>query len=78
MNLFDLAGSERADKTRATGDTLKEGISINKSLMALRQVINALVESCKGGKTKDTHFPDRESKLTNMFRIRSAGTRRRS
>jgi len=42
LNLIDLAGSERADKTGATGSTLKEGAMINQSLMALGNVINAL------------------------------------
>lgn len=30
LNLVDLAGSERSKKTGATGNTLKEGSSINK------------------------------------------------
>jgi hypothetical protein len=29
INLIDLAGSERADSTGATGDRLKEGCAIN-------------------------------------------------
>jgi hypothetical protein len=29
INLIDLAGSERADSTGATGDRLKEGSAIN-------------------------------------------------
>ena len=44
LNLVDLAGSERASKTEATGSRLKEGANINKSLMALGNVINALAE----------------------------------
>ena len=44
VNLVDLAGSERANKTGAEGDTLKEGIEINKSLMALGMVIKSLSE----------------------------------
>ena len=47
VNLVDLAGSERAKSTGATGATLKEGANINKSLSALGNVINALVESGK-------------------------------
>ena len=39
INLIDLAGSERADSTGATGDRLKEGANINKSLSALGNVI---------------------------------------
>lgn len=35
-----LAGSERADSTGATGDRLKEGANINKSLSALGNVIS--------------------------------------
>ena len=37
---FALAGSERADSTGATGDRLKEGANINKSLSALGNVIS--------------------------------------
>lgn len=62
LNLVDLAGSERQVKTGATGDTLKEGASINMSLMALGNVINALSES---GKSK--HIPYRDSKLTRLL-----------
>ena len=39
-----VAGSERVSKTGATGDKLKEGANINKSLSALGNVINALAE----------------------------------
>lgn len=42
IHLVDLAGSERAKRTGASGDRLKEGVSINKSLLALGNVINAL------------------------------------
>jgi hypothetical protein len=35
INLIDLAGSERASGTGATGDRLKEGANINKSLTML-------------------------------------------
>lgn len=48
VNLVDLAGSERVKSTQATGATLKEGANINKSLSALGNVINALVEAGKG------------------------------
>jgi hypothetical protein len=34
------AGSERADSTGASGDRLKEGANINKSLSALGNVIS--------------------------------------
>ena len=42
-----IAGSERADKTGATGAVLKEGANINKSLLTLGNVINALAETAK-------------------------------
>ncbi|GMH83472.1 hypothetical protein TrVE_jg1056 [Triparma verrucosa] len=64
INLVDLAGSERASKTGATGSTLKEGAAINKSLMALGTVINALGEIAKG---KSVHIPYRDSKLTRLL-----------
>ncbi|KAH8411652.1 hypothetical protein KR215_008096, partial [Drosophila sulfurigaster] len=45
FNLVDLAGSERCSKTLASGDRFKEGVNINKGLLALGNVINAL--GCK-------------------------------
>lgn len=44
---MDLAGSERIAKTGAGGVRLKEGKHINKSLMALGNVINKLSDSPK-------------------------------
>lgn len=35
FNLVDLAGSERMKKTGSNGNTMKEGIHINKGLLAL-------------------------------------------
>eukprot|EP01038_Epipyxis_sp_PR26KG_P007305 gene7305-9952_t len=64
VNLVDLAGSERVKSTGATGSTLKEGANINKSLSALGNVINALVEAAKG---KGTFIPYRNSKLTRVL-----------
>ena len=55
INLVDLAGSERVSKTGATGDKLKEGANINKSLSALGNVINALAEQSK--KSKKVFIP---------------------
>jgi hypothetical protein len=56
------AGSERAKRTKAVGQRLQEGININKGLLALGNVINALSE----GKQ---HVPYRDSKLTRMLQV---------
>lgn len=45
---MDLAGSERAGSTGATGDRLKEGCAINQSLSALGNVISALADKAAG------------------------------
>ena len=64
FHFVDLAGSERAKKTGATGSVFKEGININKSLLALGNVIAALTaEENKAGK----HVPYRDSKLTRIL-----------
>jgi len=60
----DLAGSERQKGTGASGQTLKEGANINKSLSALGNVINALVENANG---KKVFVPFRNSKLTRVL-----------
>jgi GAF domain-containing protein len=75
FNLIDLAGSERAERTGATGDLLKEGASINRSLSALGNVIKVLTDSKKkkkkGGKT---HIPYRDSMLTRLLSDSLGGT----
>lgn len=45
LYLVDLAGSEKVAKTGAEGSTLTEAMNINKSLSALGNVINALVDN---------------------------------
>jgi len=60
LSLVDLAGSERLGKTGATGQVAKEGASINKSLSALAEVINAL-------STNNPHVPFRNSILTQLM-----------
>ncbi|NXU21999.1 KI18B protein, partial [Thalassarche chlororhynchos] len=64
MSLIDLAGSERASVTNAKGERLREGANINRSLLALINVINALADA----KSKKTHIPYRDSKLTRLLK----------
>ncbi|XP_071974665.1 kinesin-like protein KIF18A isoform X2 [Engystomops pustulosus] len=64
MSLIDLAGSERASATNAKGERLREGTNINRSLLALGNVINALADP----KTKKQHIPYRNSKLTRLLK----------
>jgi kinesin family protein 1 len=65
INLIDLAGSERAGSTGATGTRLAEGANINKSLMILGKVISTLAKNAGGGKLV---VPYRESKLTYLLK----------
>lgn len=65
FHLIDLAGSERQKATDATGDRLKEAGMINKSLSALGNVINSLVEVAEG---KNRHVHYRDSKLTFLLK----------
>lgn len=62
FHLVDLAGSERAKKTGATGERFREGVNINKGLLALGNVISALCEEGSRG-----HIPYRDSKLTRLL-----------
>jgi kinesin family protein 18/19 len=48
LSLIDLAGSERASKTKNSGLRLVEGANINRSLLALGNCINALCDSTTG------------------------------
>ncbi|XP_044530256.1 kinesin-like protein KIF18B [Gracilinanus agilis] len=64
MSLIDLAGSERASSTHAKGERLREGANINRSLLALINVLNALADA----KGRKTHIPYRDSKLTRLLK----------
>ena len=66
INLVDLAGSEKTSQTGATGDRLKEGCNINKSLSTLGMVITVLAEKSSGKKTNKP-VPYRDSALTRML-----------
>uniref|UniRef100_A0A7S3ZCK1 Kinesin motor domain-containing protein n=1 Tax=Lotharella globosa TaxID=91324 RepID=A0A7S3ZCK1_9EUKA len=60
LSLVDLAGCERASKTGANAQQLKEAQSINQSLSALGNVIAALSTGSK-------HVPYRSHVLTNLM-----------
>lgn len=62
LNLIDLAGSENATKTKTEGVRLKEGSNINKSLLALANVIQKLSSN-----TKSSYISYRDSKLTRFL-----------
>ena len=63
FHFVDLAGSERAKRSGASGATLREGISINKGLLCLGNVISALTEDGQ----KRNYVPYRDSKLTRIL-----------
>lgn len=65
FHLIDLAGSERQKATDCAGERLKEAGMINKSLSALGNVINSLVDISEG-KSRHVHY--RDSKLTFLLK----------
>ncbi|KAI0538959.1 P-loop containing nucleoside triphosphate hydrolase protein [Xylaria digitata] len=60
LNLVDLAGSENIQRSGAENKRAAEAGLINKSLLTLGRVINALVD-------RSIHIPYRESKLTRLL-----------
>ena len=66
LSLVDLAGSERTKRTKNTGSRLREAGSINSSLMALRNCMEALRDNVTLGSRK--MVPYRDSKLTLLFK----------
>jgi kinesin family protein 4/21/27 len=74
MHLVDLAGSERAKRTKAEGQRLKEGIQINKGLLALGNVISALGDDKR--RRAGGHVPYRDSKLTRFLQDSLGGNAR--
>lgn len=64
FSLIDLAGSERASRTKNMGKQLVEGANINRSLLALGNCINAL----GNGYTEGKYVPYRDSKLTRLLK----------
>ncbi|XP_057696787.1 kinesin-like protein KIF14 [Corythoichthys intestinalis] len=66
INLVDLAGSERSNSAQTSGDRLREGASINKSLLTLGKVISALADQALT--KKKIFIPYRESVLTWLLK----------
>lgn len=66
LYLTDLAGSERAKKTKNRGKRLQEGAHINRSLLALGNCINALSDGAKWVNYRD-------SKLTRLLKEALSG-----
>ncbi|KAI9324574.1 P-loop containing nucleoside triphosphate hydrolase protein [Obelidium mucronatum] len=64
LSMIDLAGSERAADTKNRGMRMIEGASINRSLLALGNCINALTEEGNNGK----YVNYRDSKLTRLLK----------
>ncbi|KAL4303500.1 hypothetical protein GQ457_10G024660 [Hibiscus cannabinus] len=61
VNFVDLAGSERASQALSTGERLKEGCHINRSLLTLSTVVRKLSKGRQG------HINYRDSKLTRIL-----------
>lgn len=65
--LVDLAGSENTSRTGVKGAGLREAKFVNKSLISLGRVVNALNENRRRTKGKKVAVPFRESKLTQIL-----------
>ncbi|DAZ93632.1 TPA: hypothetical protein N0F65_007966 [Lagenidium giganteum] len=63
LSLVDLAGSESVRHTQAEGLRQREAGNINKSLLTLSRVINALASNAANGQSA----PFRDSKLTRLL-----------
>ncbi|KAK1300130.1 Kinesin-like protein FLA10 [Acorus calamus] len=74
LHLVDLAGSERAKRTGSDGLRFKEGVHINRGLLALGNVISALGDEKK--RKEGMHVPYRDSKLTRLLQDSLGGNSR--
>jgi len=66
LSLVDLAGSERTNRTKNSGDRLKEANQINQSLMVLRNCLEILRDN--GLQSAPKLVPYRDSRLTHLFK----------
>jgi len=64
--LADLGGSEKVKRSGASGERLQEAIFINKGLLALKSVVNALNQ-------KLAHVPFKDDQLTMLLRPSLSG-----
>lgn len=71
LHLVDLAGSEAPKKSGVQGVQFQEAVQINKSLLALGNVISVLGKGQKG-----EHVPYRSSKLTRLLKNSLGGNSR--
>ncbi|KAG5493645.1 hypothetical protein JIQ42_02019 [Leishmania sp. Namibia] len=67
INLVDLAGSESASRANTEGISLREGGYINRSLLTLGNVVDAIVE-------RRPYVPYRDAKLTRLLRTCLGGS----
>ncbi|XP_049776573.1 kinesin-like protein KIF23 [Schistocerca cancellata] len=66
LSLVDLAGSERTNRTKNSGQRLREAGNINNSLMTLRSCLEILRENQMQGTNK--MVPYRDSRITHLFK----------
>ncbi|XP_071446033.1 kinesin-like protein KIF23 [Hetaerina americana] len=66
LSMVDLAGSERTNRTKNSGQRLREAGNINNSLMTLRTCFELLRENQANGTSKV--IPYRQSRLTHLFK----------
>ncbi|KAJ8683831.1 hypothetical protein QAD02_019623 [Eretmocerus hayati] len=66
LSLVDLAGCERTNRAKTTGQHLREAGNINNSLMTLRSCLEILRENQLQGANKIV--PYRDSKITHLFK----------
>jgi hypothetical protein len=80
LAFVDLAGSERVSRTSASGLRLQEARGINKSLLALSQLVKALervgLDEDAGKFCSASHLPYRDAKLTQLLQPSLSGAGR--